>query len=145
MSLRPIVGETEEQAWAKGREILETTRRRAEEYRGSMFGGGRKPGGFETNEGSQRLLAFADQGEVHDGRLWTALAKATGATGNSTALVGTSEQVADALIEYVDAGATTLLIRGYEPYADAVRYGEVISIVRSKLAARDQDPALVGA
>jgi alkanesulfonate monooxygenase len=145
VSLRPIVADTEEQAWAKGREILEITQRRAAEYRGSMFGGGKKPGGFQTNEGSQRLLAFADQGEVHDSRLWTALAKATGAAGNSTALVGSYEQVADSLIEYVDAGASTLLIRGYEPYADAVRYGEVISIVRDKLAARDQDPALVSA
>lgn len=137
VSLRPIVADTEEQAWVEGREILEIAQRRGAEYRGSMFGGGQRPGGFQTNEGSQRLLAFADQQEVHDTRLWTALAKATGAAGNSTALVGSHEQVADALIEYVDAGAGTLLIRGYEPYADAVRYGEVISIVRSKLAARD--------
>ena len=143
VSVRPIVADTEDQAWARGREILEATERRAEDFRGSMLGGGRGPGGFQTNEGSRRLLAFAEQADVHDGRLWTALATATGAAGNSTALVGTPEQVADALIEYVDAGATTLLIRGYEPYADAIRYGEVISSVRAKLAARDHE--LVGA
>ena len=105
-----------------------------------MLGGGKERGSFRTNEGSQRLLAFAEESEVHDERLWTALAKATGAAGNSTALVGSYEQVADSLIEYVDAGADTLLIRGYEPYADAVRYGEVISIVRAKLAAREEAP-----
>jgi alkanesulfonate monooxygenase len=141
VSLRPIVADTEEEAWAKGREILRITEARAEAYVGSMMGGGAKrPGGFRTNEGSQRLLAFAEESEVHDERLWTALAKATGAAGNSTALVGSYEQVADSLIDYVDAGADTLLIRGYEPYADAVRYGEVISIVRSKLAAREEAP-----
>jgi alkanesulfonate monooxygenase len=141
VSLRPIVADTEEEAWAKGREILAITEERAAKYVGSMMGGGTKqPGGFHTNEGSQRLLAFAEESEVHDDRLWTALAKATGAAGNSTALVGSYEQVADSLIEYVDAGADTLLIRGYEPYADAVRYGEVISIVRSKLAAREEAP-----
>ncbi len=140
VSLRPIVADTEEEAWAKGREILAITEERAAKYVGSMFGGDKKPNSFRTNEGSKRLLAFADQSEVHDDRLWTALAKATGAAGNSTALVGSYEQVADSLIEYVDAGADTLLIRGYEPYADAVRYGEVISIVRSKLAAREQAP-----
>jgi alkanesulfonate monooxygenase len=141
VSLRPIVADTEEEAWAKGREILAITEERAQAYVGSMFGGDKKKaGGFRTNEGSQRLLAFAEESEVHDERLWTALAKATGAAGNSTALVGSYEQVADSLIEYVDAGADTLLIRGYEPYADAVRYGEVISIVRSKLAAREDAP-----
>jgi alkanesulfonate monooxygenase len=140
VSLRPIVADTEEEAWARGREILKKTEERASQYVNSMIGGGKERGSFRTNEGSQRLLAFAEESEVHDERLWTALAKATGAAGNSTALVGSYEQVADSLIEYVDAGADTLLIRGYEPYADTVRYGEVISIVRSKLAAREEAP-----
>lgn len=140
VSLRPIVAETEDEAWAKGREILEVTEARAEAFLGSMMGGDRRAGGFRTNEGSKRLQRFAEEREVHDERLWTALAKVTGGAGNSTALVGSYEQVADALIGYVDAGADTLLIRGYEPYADAVRYGEVISIVRSKLAAREEAP-----
>ena len=155
VSLRPIVGDTEEQAWERGREILAATEARAAEYTGRKSGlpvgagavaalHGRGEG---ANEGSKRLLDAADQAEVHDKRLWTALAKATGAAGNSTALVGTVEQIADSLVEYVDAGASTLLIRGYEPYADAVRYGEVITAVREKLAARsdDRDPALTGA
>ena len=46
------------------------------------------------NTGSQRLLAAADKGDLHDRALWTATAKATGAGGNSTALVGTPETVA---------------------------------------------------
>ena len=44
--------------------------------------------------------------------------------GNSTALVGTPETVAKALLEYYKLGATTLLIRGYDPRPDAVQYGE---------------------
>jgi alkanesulfonate monooxygenase len=100
-----------------------------------MFGGGKKPGGFQTNEGSQRLLAFADQGEVHDSRLWTALAKATGAAGNSTALVGSYEQVAEALGEYVKLGVSTLLIRGFNPLDDARDYGELVRLVRESDAA----------
>jgi alkanesulfonate monooxygenase len=138
VSLRPIVADTEEQAWERGREILRITQERAGEFAKAVFPRQTPatPGSFGTNEGSQRLLTYAEQGEVHDKRLWTALAKATGAAGNSTALVGSHEQVADALLEYVDVGASTLLIRGYEPYADAVAYGEVIAIVREKLAAR---------
>ena len=143
VSLRPIVAATEAEAWSRGREILRVTQERAGQFAQQIFPRGKSgdDGGFRRNEGSKRLLDFADQGEVHDTRLWTALAKATGAAGNSTALVGSHEQVADALIEYVDVGASTLLIRGYEPYADAVAYGEVIAIVREKLAARATDGA----
>src|ERR1700759_3464028 len=76
------------------------------------------------NVGSKRLLQPAAEAEVHDTCLWTPLAAATGAQGNSTALVGTPETVAKALLEYYKLGATTLLIRGYDPRPDAVQYGE---------------------
>jgi alkanesulfonate monooxygenase len=76
------------------------------------------------NVGSLRLLRAAAEAEVHDTCLWTALAAATGAPGNSTALVGTAETVAKALLEYYKLGATSLLIRGYDPRPDAVQYGQ---------------------
>jgi hypothetical protein len=56
--------------------------------------------------------------------LWTAVAEATGARGNTTALVGTPEQVADALLDYYDLGITTFLIRGFDPWEDAIAYGK---------------------
>jgi len=41
-------------------------------------------------------------------------------------------------IGYYDLGATSLLIRGYDPLADAVEYGrELIPRVRSLVAERD--------
>jgi len=55
--------------------------------------------------GSTRLLQAAAEAEVHDTCLWTSLAVATGAQGNSTALVGTPETVAKALLEYYKLGA----------------------------------------
>ena len=78
---------------------------------------------------------------MYDRCLWTPLAAATGASGNSTALVGTPETVAEALADYVDLGATTLLIRGYDPLADAEDYGReliprVRELVRQRRAAR---------
>ena len=61
-----------------------------------------------------------------------------GARGNSTALVGTPDTVAEALVRYYDLGATSLLIRGYDPLPDAVTYGqELIPKVRELVAARD--------
>ena len=116
-----------------------STRRAAnvEEFRGQW----RRPAGglggaHPQNRGSQRLLAAAAKGELHDRALWTPLAAATGAAGNSTALVGTPETVAQALLDYVDIGVTTLLIRGYDPYDDAIDYGRhLLPLVREEVAA----------
>jgi alkanesulfonate monooxygenase len=75
---------------------------------------------------------------VHDTCLWTSLAATTGAPGNSTALVGTPETVAQALFEYYKLGATSLLIRGYDPRPDAIQYGEeLIPRIRELVANYD--------
>jgi alkanesulfonate monooxygenase len=135
ISFRPILGATEELAWARAHEILEVTKANLE--RGANFFKRFNPNN-ERSVGSQRLLAAVDKGERHDRALWTELAKATGAMGNSNALVGTPETVAQALLDYVDIGATTLLIRGYDPYDDAVDYGrELIPLVREELRRRE--------
>ena len=90
------------------------------------------------NVGSKRLLAAAAASEVHDTCLWMKLAEATGARGNSTALVGAPDTVADALAKYYALGATSLLIRGYEPLEDAQHYGtELIPLVRQRVAEID--------
>jgi len=92
-----------------------------------------------ANAGSLRLLEAAAQGARLDTRLWTALAALTGAKGNSTALVGTPEQVADALLDYCDLGVTTFLIRGFDPLEDAIAYGrELIPLTRRLAAERTQ-------
>ena len=135
VSLRPIVADTEEEAWARAEAVLAAAKATAGE-----------PGplsGFGKNAvGSQRLVAAAEAGDVHDKRLWTALAKVTGGAGNSTSLVGSYEQVAEGLLDYVDLGVTTLLIRGFDPLEDARKYARVIDLVRA--GARDRRPALAG-
>jgi alkanesulfonate monooxygenase len=62
--------------------------------------------------------------DVYDDRLWMKIANLTGAAGNSTALVGTPAQVADALLLYYDLGVTTFLLKGFDPLADAIDFGE---------------------
>jgi alkanesulfonate monooxygenase len=143
ISLRPILGATEELAWERAHRILERTRenlRRAGEFGAIMqrFA----PDGKPASVGSERLRAAAAAGELHDRCLWTPIAAATGAQGNSTALVGTPETVAQALLDYVGIGATTLLIRGYDPYDDAIDYGrELIPLVRQEVAHREAQAA----
>lgn len=58
--------------------------------------------------------------------MWTAIVKETGGRSNSTALVGTPEQVADALFDYYDLGVTTFLIRGFDPLEDVADYGRTL-------------------
>ncbi|XVQ15081.1 LLM class flavin-dependent oxidoreductase [Spirillospora sp. CA-255316] len=136
VSFRPILGRTDEEAWERAHGILAAIERRtsATGRDGAMLA---FPSG-ERGVGSRRLLAAADRGERHDRALWTATARATGAAGNSTALVGSPETVAQALLDYVDIGVTTILIRGYDPLEDAVDYGRrLLPLVRAELAARE--------
>lgn len=132
VSTRPVLGRTEGEAWDRARDILA---RIVAAHRG-------RPPRRPDNVASQRLLDVAARGEVYDRCLWTPLAAATGAPGNSTALVGTPETVAAAMADYYDLGATTLLIRGYDPLADAEEYGrELIPRVRALVAERAAQPA----
>jgi alkanesulfonate monooxygenase len=130
LSLRPILAETEEKAWKRADEILERARALLDKT-------GFRRTSAPVNSGSLRLLEAAAQGVRLDKRLWTGVAALTGARGNSTALVGTPEQVADALGDYHDLGISTFLIRGFEPLKDAVDYGSsLLPATRRLLATR---------
>ena len=134
LSTRPILAETEGAAWDRARAILD----RMVLDRGA-------PAPQRQNVGSKRLLQAATEAEVHDTCLWTPLAAATGAQGNSTALVGTPEVVAKAMLEYYKLGATSLLIRGYDPRPDAIQYGEeLIPRLRELVANYDAASCAVG-
>lgn len=87
VSFRPIVADTEEAAWKRAAEVLEQVR----ENRARL--GLPLRDHQPQNVGSQRLLAAAEQGEVLDSRLWTGVARLTGARWNSTALVGTPSRL----------------------------------------------------
>lgn len=124
VSFRPIVAPTDELAWEKARATLAAIE--------PAPGAGRP-----ANTGSQRLLDLAARGELHDRALWTPLVTATNAAGSSTALVGSPETVAAALLDYVDIGCELLSIRGYDPLNDAIDYARyVLPLVRQELAHR---------
>ncbi len=130
LSFRPILADTEEKAWKRADEILEQARA-VQAVTG--YARSKEP----VNAGSLRLLEAAKQGSRLDKRLWTAIAALTGAKGNSTALVGTPEQVAEAFLDYYELGVTTFLIRGFDPLDDAIDYGrELIPLTRKLISER---------
>lgn len=129
LSVRPILADTEEKAWKKAEEILERATALQDQT------GYRRPN--HATEGAKRLLAAADQGARIDKRLWTEIAKLTGANSNTTALVGTPEQVAEVFGDYYDLGISHFLIRGFDPLIDAIEYGrELIPLTRELVAKR---------
>lgn len=131
LSVRPIIAPTEKQAWDKAEEILA----RATALQDKT--GYRKPADGHATAGARRLLSLADQGSRIDKRLWTEIAKLTGANSNTTALVGTPEQVAEVFGDYYDLGVSHFLIRGFDPLIDAIEYGrELIPLTREVIAKR---------
>jgi alkanesulfonate monooxygenase len=132
VTFRPIIAATEELAWAKAHRILGVLGGSGGWWRPNL--GGAEP----QNVGSQRLLEIAARQDVHDRALWTPTATATGAAGASTALVGTPETVAAAILDYVDLGASLVSIRGYDNLNDLIDYGRyLLPLVRQELAHRE--------
>lgn len=126
-SFRPIIAATEEAAWARARQILE----RAADLHKAAGGPAR------TSEGSRRLVDAARLGDRQDKVLWTGISALTGGAGNTAALVGTPEQVADAVADYHDIGVTTVLFRGFDPLEDAIAYGrDLVPAIRARVAGR---------
>ena len=127
MSLRPIMAASEGEAWDKAQHLLADVE--------SKTGAAPQP----TNHSSERLLAFAARGDVHDERLWMGIARATGAPGNTSCLVGTPEQVAAAVLQYYRLGIHSFLLRGFENPDDTIAIGrDLIPLIRAGAAEIDR-------
>ncbi|MFD9194396.1 LLM class flavin-dependent oxidoreductase [Streptomyces phaeochromogenes] len=138
VAFRPIIAPTEELAWEKAHRTVGAIRARKE--KGETITKRHNGQALPQNTGSQRLIAIAEAGERYDRALWTPTAAATGGAGNSNALVGTPETVAQALLDYYDLGVDILSARGYDLLDDAIDFGRyVIPIVREEVAKRDAE------
>ena len=154
ISLRPIIADTEDEAWERAEWIAEETAARIELAKERMkghqetyqgLGGARnatysvdRDTGGTTSVGRKRLIEMSADKDVYDERLWMKVANLTGAAGNSTALVGTPEQVAEAMLRYYDLGITTLLLKGFDPLADAIDFGRrLVPLLREGATSRD--------
>ena len=154
ISLRPIIADTEEEAWEKAEWIAQTTAERIALAKERMAGhketytglGGAKNATYSVDRdtngtssvGRKRLIEMSRDKDVFDERLYMKVANLTGAAGNSTALVGTPEQVAEAMLRYYDMGITRLLLKGFEPLADAIDFGKrLLPLLREGAEQRD--------
>jgi alkanesulfonate monooxygenase len=154
LSLRPIIESTEEAAWERAEWIAAKTAERIQLAKQRMSGhqdtytglGGTANATYSVertttvtnSEGRKRLIQMSADTDVHDERLWMKVANLTGAAGNSTALVGTPGQVAEAMLKYCDIGIGAFILKGFDPIEDASEYGkELLPLVKAGVAARD--------
>lgn len=127
LSTRPIVAATEDAAWAKARRIHDEARALLESHRtGNPLAFAAPVREERTAVSADLLQQHARVADVHDERLWLGMTKLAGPGGNSTAPVGTPAQVADALLRYHDLGVDAFLIRGFDPLADVVEWGDAL-------------------
>jgi alkanesulfonate monooxygenase len=92
-----------------------------------------------VDNAGKRLMRFALESNIYDERLWMPIVRATGALGNTSCLVGTPEQVAEAIIKYYRLGIDSFLIRGFDPLNDAVEFGrELIPRIKAGTASIDR-------
>jgi alkanesulfonate monooxygenase len=135
-SFRPIVAPTDELAWEKAHAVLAQTQAAMASSAGQALR--RWNGEDPQNVGSQRLRAVAERGDLHDRALWMPLARELKGAGSTTALVGSYETVAQALVDYAAIGCDLLSIRGWDVYNDMVDYGRyVLPLAKQELAHRE--------
>jgi alkanesulfonate monooxygenase len=142
MTLVVIVGDTQEEARAKADAALEAF----VALRGpSLKSDDKGPSNFGASHMADRILATAAEGDYQDKCLWMGMTRAAqGKFGNQTTLVGTPEQLTDALMDYYKLGISRFLIRGYHPEADIVEYGEkLFPMLRAAVAAYDAEHAVL--
>jgi alkanesulfonate monooxygenase len=131
VSLRPIIAAREGDAWDKANRILAA-------MTGKKGWSRQEEAAGPVDNAGKRLMGFAMQQDVHDERLWMPIARVTGALGNTSCLVGTPEQVAEAILSYYVLGVDSFLIRGFDPFNDTVEFGREL-IPRIKAGAIEID------
>lgn len=119
MSMRLILGETEAAAWDRAQALL-----RKIEERQAAFG----LLGREIGENQDKVVQSAREADRagEDPYLWTELTQATRGRTQIMCLVGTPDQMVEALTGYYHAGIDNFLITGFDPVADAEWIGREI-------------------
>jgi len=134
-----VTGDTEEEAWRNAHGILtEYLDVRASGTQDWTRTKGVSNFGMQST-GAVSQSAAAAAGLLQDKCFWTGMIQATGGKfGNQATLVGTPEQLTEALMEYYDLGVTGFLIRGFRALDDARRYSRgLFPMLREAVARRE--------
>ncbi|MFM0735386.1 LLM class flavin-dependent oxidoreductase [Paraburkholderia sediminicola] len=143
MRIDILARETEEQAWAELRQMFATV------SDSTQLGGTRRTVGVGDSEsvGAKRQFALHQGNTQHfddlivGPNLWAGMSKIRGGPG--CVIVGSHEQVAERLAEYVDIGVSTFILASNPHLEEAYRVGEeVLPLVAGAIDARRTAAAL---
>jgi alkanesulfonate monooxygenase len=130
VSMRIVIADTEEAAWARADEIREIVK--ANMGKLAVNKAAAKADGFK------RTAELSRRGDRLEKCFWNGINELRGGQSNSGALVGTPEQLADALMDYYDIGVSKFILRGFDPVDDVVAIGrDLIPLLRARVANRD--------
>ncbi|MDI3257904.1 MAG: LLM class flavin-dependent oxidoreductase [Kyrpidia sp.] len=130
VSFQVILGDTEQEARDRTEELLA-------HMDPAIIESKKRAGAADESVGHKRLTDLMEHARERrfwlGPNLWAGLTQVLG--GNSIALVGTPEQVADRVVEYVRLGLDFVLLRGF-PHLETIQQvgDKVIPLVRERLA-----------
>jgi alkanesulfonate monooxygenase len=138
ISFQVVLGETEELAWQRAWEMVSkvdpaVARRQEDFYRTA------------DSVGQLRLAKLMEESQATGFKLapnlWAGLTQVL--SGNSIALVGTPDQIADRVVEYVAQGFDRVLLRGFPHLETIERVGrEIIPRIRQRASALPAQAAI---
>lgn len=134
MSIRIVIADTEEAAWARADAIRETVAANLGKL--GVNAPAAKADGFRRTE------ALAQRGDRLEKCFWNGINQLRGGQSNSGALVGTPEQLTDALMDYYRAGVSAFILRGFDPVEDVIAIGRDLA-PRLRAAVAEHDLAAV--
>jgi alkanesulfonate monooxygenase len=130
-----LVRDTTEQAWHDAERKIEKL----------AASNGHRDERRRTAVGQQRLLDLADRGEVLDTCLYTAPGRIGGGGAGTTWLVGSPQDVTDALLKYRELGVTHFVLSDTPYRKEIARVGDqVLPRLRAAIEASQVVPATVG-
>jgi len=143
LRITTFVRDTSDEAWHDAEEKVEQLIQQRE----SRQDGGRVPRSPRrgTAVGQQRLLDLAGRGEVLDSCLYTRPGKeGVGGGAGTTWLVGSPQDVADALLKYWELGITHFVLSDTPYRREITRIGDqVLPLVQAGIVARGGTPLVV--
>lgn len=121
ISFQIVLGETEEQAWENADRIISRAESVALENKNELNEKGEAVGVKRLHQ----LMVNSKYKNFKIGtNLWAGLTQVL--SGNSIALVGTADQVAARIVEYIDLGFDKILLRGFPHLETAEKVGELV-------------------
>lgn len=130
MSIRIVIADTEEAAWARADAIRDQVAANL----GKLIANIAAP----KADGFRRTAEIAQRGDRLEKCFWNGINQLRGGQSNSGALVGTPGQLVDALMDYYRAGVSAFLLRGFDPVEDVIAIGrDLIPALRRAVAEYD--------